>query len=350
MALNILWLYFYKLFVPYPLVYELSYGALTYTTTTALLGLLSLIIHIGMGALGLYLILKQKSQLIGFALLWYLITLALYSNLFIIIGSAYGERFMFMPSLAFCLLVLSLIYSVKLPADLGQIKSFIPEQAGKIGVLLIAALFGLLTLQRNTVWKDNESLYTNDLIHLENSAKAQYNYGLVLVKDKALKANTEQEKIKYLNEALKVFEKTVSIYEPYSDAWESIGLAYYRLKQADKAKQAYKKGLQYNPTNSSTWGNLGAIYFEAGNMQQAKAHYLKALEINPNYIDAISNMGAVEGTLGNFPESIRWYKKAIALKPNEATYYHFIGLSLEKMGKGNEAKGYYEKAAQLRAK
>jgi tetratricopeptide (TPR) repeat protein len=73
------------------------------------------------------------------------------SNLIVLIGSAMAERFLYLPSIAFAILVAAMVYRLK------------NEQHARIVLIAIVALYAVRTLTRNPAWNDNISLATTDI-------------------------------------------------------------------------------------------------------------------------------------------------------------------------------------------
>ena len=93
--------YIYMTLIPYPLSWDYSYNQISIVSWSSFYAIFSLLLYLAMGAYILWKI--KKKDVYAFAMLFYLITLFLESNLVVKIGSTFAERFLFMPSLGFCL-------------------------------------------------------------------------------------------------------------------------------------------------------------------------------------------------------------------------------------------------------
>lgn len=344
-AIKILGLYLWKLIVPHPLVYDYSYSELELTTFHDPLVWLSAFTYLTL----IYLVFRfrKQSPLLSFGIGFYLINLSLYSNLFFKIGTSFGERLLFLPSLGFALVLAELIAKVGKNRHF-QLKKLKPKPQF-ILLTFIVLIYGFKTIQRNPAWKDNFTLYSADLKHCSNSARCQYFMGLGFMKDRGMQENNTQQRAIYLEKAVRHFNRAVKIYPDYSDAWGQKGLAHYRLNQFSTAEKAYLKSIEINPGNATTHSNLGSLYFKTEQFNAAKTAFEKALQYQPNHIDANANYAATLGTLGEYEKAIIYFKKAISLEPNRANYYQMLAATYQNMGNQEKANAYFRKAKMISA-
>ncbi len=340
--------YFILLIFPHPLVSDYSYNQIPIVNWADFRPLLSLLLYIGL-CIYSFIIIKKK-KIIAFAILFFLITISLYSNIFITIGSSFGERFLYMPSLGFCLLIAFLIVRLMKvdSSSSGGVPdlSFFIKKNSKVFTLLCLLLVICLikTVARNKDWESNYTLYSQDVKYSPKSAHIHYHYGLVLVKDKALKATNKNEQIKYLDLAIKEFRTAVNIFPAYANAYDQMGLGYFRKGDNEKAVENYELALKYNPGKAITYSNLGIIYFNTGNFQKALEVYKKAVELDSRFADAYMNLGSTYGTLGNFDLAIENFLKCLEYAPQNALVHYYLGLTYQSKGDSVNAKIYRDKA------
>ncbi|MBL0083992.1 MAG: hypothetical protein IPP37_16925 [Saprospiraceae bacterium] len=120
-----------------------------------IISLISYLVLIGLAVYG-----YKKDRVLSFGILYFLITLSIVSNIVFPIGTNMSERFLFMPSLGFCLLVPYLIYKL--------------SGSGKTAMMvvgLISLAFAAKTFTRNQVWVNDFTLFTTDVKTSKNSAK-----------------------------------------------------------------------------------------------------------------------------------------------------------------------------------
>ncbi|MDB9963977.1 tetratricopeptide repeat protein [Vicingaceae bacterium] len=342
-ALKIMGLYIYKLVIPHPLMNDYSMSQIELNGLANPFSWISLLLYAGL----IFLVIKcwKTNKILAFGILFFLVNFSLYSNLFLTIGTAFGERLLFIPSLGFsicCAYFLIRLFS----------KSSAPytlKNQSKLILIstVILALYAFKTVNRNKDWKDNFTIYSTDVENCSNSARCQYHHGLAVMKTQALSAKTQNEKIRYLQKAVIAFEKAIAIHPNYSEAYADVGLAYFRMNDFKSAEKNYLKATQLNPSNATAYSNLGSLYFNTQRYQQAKSSYERTLQINPNHIDGLANYASALGTLGDFEGAIRYFKKAITLNPNEPNYYKMVGMTYQNMGRAADAQVYFLQAKRL---
>lgn len=344
-AFKILGLYLYKLIIPHPLMNDYSMQQISLTDFKDWQVWLSFLIYCSL--IYLFFKLKANKPIVAFGIAIYLVGISLYSNLFITIGTSFGERLLFIPSIGFCLvLAWGILQLSKLKLTDIRIKN-----AGTIlgitsGILL---LYSFKTIDRNKAWKDNFTLYSTDVLNCDKSARCHYYYGLGLMKERAILEKDPNLKNQLLQESVQAFTKSIEILPTYSDAYGQRGLAYYRLNMLDQAVANYLEAIKFNPQNSTALSNLGTLYFQQGKYQEAKTTFEQALRYNPTFVDALANYASTLGTLGDYMGSITYFNKAIALKPNEPSYYQMVGISYQNIGNQQQANFYFNKAKQIQA-
>ena len=342
-AFKILGLYLWKLIFPHPLMNDYSWHQISLSSFQDWRVWASILIYSTL--IYLFLHFRKKQAILSFGIGWYLMSVSLYSNLFFTIGTSFGERLMFIPSIGFVLCLSWILFKLsKIPFNAKRIK---PTLTFYAPLILVLSLYAFKTIDRNAAWKDNFTLYSTDVKHCDQSARCQYYYGLGLMKERAMQTEKQAQKRAFLAESVNAFSKALEILPTYSDAYGQRGLAYYRLKNYRDALENYDKAIQFNPQNSTAFSNKGTLLFEMGEYQKAKFSFEQALKFQPNFVDALANYASTLGTLGDFQGSITYFQKAIKLRPQEAKYYQMIGISYQNMGKTGQANYFFKQAQAI---
>tara|TARA_B110000037_G_C17059230_1_gene481134 strand:- start:52 stop:1290 length:1239 start_codon:yes stop_codon:yes gene_type:complete len=342
-AIKICGLYFWKLIAPYSLSHDYSLYEIPVNGLGdpffwfSLLTILGLIVLLFKGF-------KSKS-LIAFSILFFGITFSLYSNLVFTIGTHFGERLLFLPSVGFCIAIASILYWFAMrKTEVFEIKnSLVP--IGLLAILLLG--YGFKTNLRNQDWKSEFDLYSADVINSPMSARTHYRLGMAYMKERAILAKDVKVKNQWLRKAVGELKKAIEIYPGYADAQGELGLAYQRLEYFDLAVERYKIVLEKKPTHKTTLNNMGTILFSQAKFDEAIEYFLRALDKDPNYKDAMGNLASCYGTIGEFDNAIIWFKKAIEIDPKNASYYYYIGMTYERMHKLDEAESWMLQAYVL---
>jgi lipoprotein NlpI len=293
--------------------------------------------------------LKNKS-LPSFSILYFLITFSIFSNILILIGSSFGDRFMYFPSLGFAMVLAFLILQLsKVDFNLKPHSMSTFFNNYKMPLLIagaVAVTYSFKTIDRNSVWSDSFSLYENDIKIAPNSAKLNYHFGLELNK-KGLDENDPKRKGEFMNKAFQHFAKAAEIFPDYHDAYGQMGLMHYRNKSYDRAMNNYEKSLSLKQNNATVYSNMGIIYFEQGNLQKAREVYEKAIQIDPRFVDARRNLGSVYAQQKQFDKAIEQFNEALNYEPDNAVIYLYLGYAHRDKGDAAGAQTYFNKAYEM---
>jgi len=331
--------YLKTLFLPTELVSDLGFNQIPLTTFGNISVLTTLILIIG----SIFYVFKNRNtqppNVAAYGILFFAITFSIYSNLIVTIGSSYGERFLYIPSLGFALVLGYglhwLAQKINKPFDLNFSHPIF------LGLVLLLLGYSFKTIQRNKDWYDSATLYASDIPKSPNSAKLNYHHGLEVGK-KGNKLSGASQVAQY-KKALKFFEKAVKIDPKYADAYALQGLYYFKLKDYDKAMTAYHLAIKNNANSPNAYNNMGIIYFQRGDVKNAERVYKLALKYNPRFVDAYRNLGAVYGSTRRFAQAIEQFKKGLQYDPNNQTLLKYIASAYRDLGKPELGKPYLDR-------
>lgn len=351
--------YLWTLIFPHPLVCDMGYPQMkvvNFSDWRALAGFFS---YVGMGLWAIFNM--RNKHILSFAILFYLATFSVFSNVLMLIGTSYGERLLYMPSFGFALAVGWLFVKIFKIDDRTEIWN--PNGKGTalwmaLGALL--AIYSLRTVFRNGAWYDSASLYAADLPNSPNCAKLNYHNALEQVRLGMDEKESVVKDVEQVRKGIAGYDKCIELYPQYHDAYGSRGLAYYRLgevlknpeeqkKAWDQALLDYQESLKYRYNNSEVLSNMGKIYFTRGQPEKAEEVYRKAVEFDPRFVDGRRNLGAVLAMQRKFPQAIEQWKQALdyADKTKLPTLYFYIGSAYKDMGQPEKGVEWFEKAYAL---
>lgn len=307
----ILGAYLRLFFVPHPLVYDYSYDTIPLTSFGDPQVILTLLVIAGL-MIWTALLLQRRTDksanrdLLGIALL--VLPILPVSNLFIPIGSTMAERFLFIPTLGFVLLLCSLLEKA-----LSRIK-IAPQKPLLAIVGASALLFATVTIKRNPDWKDNATLFANDLNHLPRSAKAHHNLANIY-SERGDEALDEATKRTYYETAIGLIEQAVTIY-PVQEFYKQLGQLYGNLGRWDGVIKAHTVYLEFNAGNATVWMQLGIAQGMSGNMEEALTAFERSYAIDPNNADVCNNLGKTYAMYGRGEEAKHMFQEAVRIDPN----------------------------------
>ena len=270
------------------------------------------------GALIYALITLPKKNYFSFAILFFIITFFATSNIFILINCSMAERFIYVPSLAFCIIIgLALVKIFKVDI-IGKNKKGLAPVYWILGITIV--LYSFKTIDRNPDWQDNEHLFKTDAVSMPNNFRLHNNVG-ISDKAKSETAPDPASKSDLLNEAVSEYNKSLAIL-PQGGAWYDVAVCYYKLNDIANAKNAFNNCLKYDPKNISANNDLGVIFFNANNYDSAFYYFEKSAQLNPKDLNAISNMGIVMQKKENYDEAIKYFEQILTIDPNNINAYN----------------------------
>lgn len=340
--------YVQLLFVPFPLThdyYPRHVGLMSWGDVRVILSILG---YVGAGIYAL--IRLSKKDPVSYAILYYLITISIVSNIVFPVGTNMSERFLFMPSVGFCLLLALLTYQFSKAATAKKFSQLNPYLGG-VGAIVI--LFSIITILRNPAWKDNYTLFLTDIYNSPNSAKLRNAVGGELTAQ-AINAN-EQEKKAMLTEAIGHLQEAIRIHPSYKNAFLLLGNAnslldnyQQAINQYDEAlaiDSEYQEALQNKAITYRNWGRyLGE---KQNNLAASIQKLMESYRLTPNDYETLRLLGVANGILGNNNQAIDFFSKALALDPRNADALYNLGTAYH--ASGNSAKGqeYHQQALAI---
>jgi len=348
-AVLIMGMYLKLLFIPHPLVFDYSYNQIPIIGMGDWRFLVSFAVYLG---LFIYALMNfKKKDTLSFSIFLYFIFLSIYTNLLLIIGSSFGERFLYAPALGICLgiaVLLGRLIKAAQQTSATGLSDFFKTNIKPLSVtLVIVLLFGYKTMARNPVWKNNLTLYVNDVRLSPNSTRTHYYLGNLLTKDDYYKDLDSAGKSMMLDSAIHELQRSVDIYPKFSDAYNQMGVAYYRLKNHQKAFEKYQLALNANPTDATVHNNMGTILFETGQYQEAVNAFMQAIRYKKDYPEAYANLGSAYGMMKQYDNALTYLHLAVKYDPTYAQAYFFLGITYRFKGDEASAQKFLNMAYEL---
>ncbi len=177
-------------------------------------------------------------------------------------------------------------------------------------------------------WEKAVSLNSED-------ARAQFNLALAL------------EKVGRLDEAAAHYQKAGDLDPGNESAFTNLSAVLARAGNLDKAIAVLSKYLAGKPESARAHGNLGAMFIQKGRTREAIEHCRKALAIDPGYADAHNSLGIALSGTGQLDEAISHLESAVSINPNIFEYQFNLGRFLAAKGKYGDAIPHLEQAVNL---
>ena len=331
--------YLKLLLIPTPLSADYSYNSIPYKDFGAWQVWLSIIVHLTIaGVMFFFLFIKKSYKIIGFALAFYLLHLLLINNLIFNIGATMGERLIFHSSVGFAIVIAYLLYK-GYERLAPTVKNAPYMLAGLMGVIVL--LCGFKTVTRNADWKNDKSLFFEDIKVVPNSVLVNGNVAAAYITMADFEKDSTVKKTD-LHHSIDLLNKAISEHPGFVAGFLNKGIAFYKLGQLDSAQvcldsvrmnypnypslktlyallsdyhmkngwtkygqygrypeaiNEFKQGLAMDSTNAELWYNLGGAYFSNKQPMEAIQAWQVAIKLNPNHQQARAGMAAAQAAL-----------------------------------------------------
>ncbi|MGD8962175.1 MAG: tetratricopeptide repeat protein [Desulfobacterales bacterium] len=327
-----------------------------FALSTSLFDPVTTVLSLGVlvGLLVLAIALAPRQRILSFCLLWFLGNLVIESS---VIGlELVFEHRLYMPSMFMILAAVMLfcrhIRSRRLQAIL-------------LGVVVMVSAWG--TFERNKVWQDEVTFYSDCVKKTPNKARAHDGLGIALFKQGRV-----EEAIARFNESLRLdpgfapahnnlgvalirqekfyqalyhFQEAVRLLPGYVDAFNNLNKLENNL-QIDAHIDEIESQLITHPSDSLIHCELANLYLRRDRLDEARVHYQKSLELDPGHYRALDGLAAVNALTGKYDEAISLFQKAIARQPENPDAYFYVACVYAKQGKKSLARSWLQKAVK----
>jgi protein O-mannosyl-transferase len=323
---------------------------------------------IGIAAFGL-----KKKNIMAFAVILFLATFSISSNLIFPIGTLMNERFMYIPSLGFALALVYLINKITINKML--INTFIVS---------VVVLFSIKTFSRNFAWKNDYALAMADVETSKYSAKINMSAGGALI-EKCKELTDTLERKKTALKAVEYLEWSLKLYPGYGQPIDLLGNAHFEAgnynesikyfetfitsNPTDKrvvnnveivgnfcmqknliqqAEYAYKVRIKFDPPSVHAYAQLGEIFGKHKNNLDSSLYFLeKAYSIQPENTDVLQKMGVVYAMKNNPQQALLYFTKALDIDPQNAHIMLNMSIAYRQMGQNDKAEEFFARAKAL---
>lgn len=317
------WLYYFKLMIfPIHMSYDYNYNQFPITNFFDWRVILSVVIHVFLIIMAIRLF-KRKS-IYSFAILFYLITFSILSNLFFNIGTIFADRFIFIPSIGFCIIIVSAAFDLYKKYKTKQ-NALILTTTGKVVLLSILLIFSFRNIARCSDWKDNNTLFIADTDDAPNSAKIQLNAGIAYLMLEPENDSTIRDSL--LHRAIDHLQKGIRIYPGYIDGYMNMGVAYSRLNEIENAQKWWDKARVINPAHPGFKEYdriISRNYFKTGlekgvekNFSESISNLRLALSYDSTNADIYYNLGGAYFTIQRIDSAKYFFSKTLLINPSE---------------------------------
>ncbi len=295
----------------------------------------------------------KKTRVIGFGLLWFLITLL--STSLLPLAEVMNDHRTFLPYIG---LVIAMAGAASLLINRIVAFSVWTRMAAICALALFLSANGYATIQRNKVWRTEETLWHDVVIKSPGNSRGLMNYGNTLM------ARGDYEG------ALDYFHRAQVIAPFYPVLFINLAIAEDATKQSAAAEQHFKEALRLAPSSPDSYTYYARYLLSHSRAEEARAFLRSALELSPTDLTARSFLTQAEDQGTNQPVtqtpesylalSLQFYREeryvdsivasrlALHFRPGYAEAWNNIGAAYNKLSRYEEAAAACEQALRYK--
>jgi tetratricopeptide (TPR) repeat protein len=304
----------------------------------------------------------RRARPLFFSIAFYCITLLPVSNLLFPIGVAKAERFLYLPSVGFCLV-----------AGWAGARAAASVQARRLAAVplaMVLVLFAWRTASRNREWKSDFDLalatlkvsptspLMNAVAAAQYRARGQAARAIPLLQE-AIRQRPGHAPLSWelglsyfqegmIGPAMEAYRHAIRLKPDYSPAHASLAEAYMSGNQFDEAIGEFQSALRQEPENAALHNNLGTAYTRKGALELAIGQYRLAIALRDDYWLAHLNLAGAYVMSGRLDEAIDELGIVLRLDPANAQAHHLLGTAYFRKGAFERAIQEYDQALGLK--
>src|SRR6266404_3146878 len=245
---------------------------------------------------------KRQPQL-AFCVLWIGLTLGPVLNVRWMAANVLTERYLYLPSVAFCWLagrIAQKAWDLRLESQRGRALLRVILCAAAI---VLAALGTTRVWARARIWHDDMTLYRNTL-------------------------ETDSDSyIMHMN----------------------MGVTYFAVGDFVAAEKELQRALELKPDSANVLNALGCAYMEEGRLDEAAKTFQSAIASKPRWTDPHFNYGRLLKKIGQNDAALAEFRTAVEVAPLNSTARLYLAQELAERGQDSEAEAEYRSSIQLSA-
>ena len=260
----------------------------------------------------------RKDRLFVFAGLFWIATIFFFWRFDFADNNIVADRFMYLPSLGFCLLLGRCLSKFKI-----------------IAVSMIIVL-GYLTFYQCYVWKDDLTLWSWTVVRDPKNVLAKDGQGAAIYGSK--------KRIYDYKKLTEAIDRDPSGSQNYLARGEAL------LQEGDQflAFSDFNKAVKLDPLSPMAYAMRGQLYLARGENKKALDDYNKAIMLKPENALVCMQMGVLLRTLHETDQAMAWFDKAIKINPSMGAAYFQRGLLYHDSGRYADSINEFTRSISLK--
>lgn len=275
-----------------------------------------------------------------FCSMWFFIIFLPVSNIIPVFPSLasshlyFAEQLMYLPSMGFFFVIAALFLKTADRFDIFSGACW-KRTVSLIAIVALLFEFSILTIRRNTDWRNSLRFYTSSLKANPSSVRIMNNLGIHYLK------------IKQYHRALPLFEAILAIQPNSTSAYNNIATIYEDHTLVQKAETMYRKALSFNERDIRARLGLGRILARSGRVEEAKKQFSLLAAWHPTLSVAHHELGRMLMAQEKYQEALRSFEHALSGSPSPDVVLNSIGILYVRQNELERASEYFKQALDV---
>jgi len=218
-------------------------------------------------------------------------------------GEIAHDRYLYLPSIGFCILAGSAIRRIPFgPAKVGEL----PLSQTTMALVLSCVLAAATAIQTGS-WSTDLLLYHRGFTAAPNNKVAKNNLAI------------ELSKRGFYQDAIAMFESTLQAHPDDWIALSNIGYDYFRIGRLDEADRDLTHAIEINEMSPGPFLTLGLVKQEQGKLEEAAKYIREAINLRSNGDGFHEALGNVLRQKGDIQGSLTEFRKEVEFNPERSS-------------------------------
>jgi tetratricopeptide (TPR) repeat protein len=263
---------------------------------------------------------RREWRPVSFGLLWFLVASAptsLYT-----LSEVENDHRMYMP---FVGLVLAVTWVLVLVVQRLELKWPAARRVAVVLGVLALAGYGYGVHERNKVWKDEESLWRDDVAKSPKNGRGLMIYGLTQMGQGAYPV------------ALDYFTRALEYTPNYPTLEINLGVCYGAMGEVAEAQQHFQRAIALAPHDDQPHFYYGRWLVETGQLEEALPELHMAVALNPARIEPRDLLARTLAQTGDVEAAVSLARETLTIAPDDAAARAFVANPAGSVAQGGAA-------------
>ncbi|HEY6004012.1 MAG TPA: tetratricopeptide repeat protein [Anaeromyxobacter sp.] len=266
-------------------------------------------------------LLRRRAPVVLWSFGWYAVALLPASNLLFPIATIFGERLLYLPSVALAVLA---------GTGFSVLSERARPRAVALGAAAVFAALSVATLRYSAAWADEETLFRKALEDQPAATRVHIKLALLTLD------RDPQQALVHIRRSLEISERSL-------EAHLALATVLRKLGRPQEEEEALRRALALDPADALACYRMGRLAREAGRLDEAASWWRRALASSPRYAPALADLGTWHLIRGDTATALALNVRAVEENPEEASAWYNLGLLYRARGDSARSRAAFER-------